>query len=55
MKTKHAKSPVASASCPVPVREMSSLRVIQSMSWRIRELSSNAKPYSTRVVNNIIQ
>jgi len=38
-KTKHAKSPVASASCPV--YKLSSLWVDQSASWRIRELSSN--------------
>jgi len=43
-KTKHAKSPVASASCPV--RELTSPRDVQSASWQstswhIRELSSN--------------
>ena len=43
-KTKHAKSPMASASCPV--RELSSPRDVQSASWqsaswRIRELTSN--------------
>ena len=43
-KSKHAKSPVASAICLV--RDMSSPRVIQSASWQsaswcIRELSSN--------------
>ena len=43
-KTKRAKSPMASASCPV--RDLSSPRVVQSASWqsaswRIRELSSN--------------
>jgi len=48
-KTKHGKSPVASASCPV--RDLSTMRDVQSASrqsascqsasWRIRELSSN--------------
>jgi len=45
-KTKHAKSPVGSSSCPV--HGLSSLQVVQSVSWqsaswRIHELSSNRK------------
>jgi len=38
-KTKHSKSPVASASCLV--LELTSPRDVQSAIWRIRELSSN--------------
>jgi len=48
-KTKHAKSPVASASCPV--REMSSSRVVQSASWCIRDLSSNLPFYNKHIVH----
>jgi len=49
-KTKHAKSPMASASCPVG--DLSSTRVVQSASWqsanwRIRELSSNLSTHGT--------
>jgi len=39
MKTKHAKSPVASVSCAL--HKSSSPRVVQCVSWDIRELSSN--------------
>ena len=46
-KTKHSKSPVASGSCLV--REMSSPRVVQSASWRIRELSSNLSMHACAV------